>query len=459
MKCNYSMDDIISYTEHNISDGEAEKIKEHLNSCKKCMDYYNVLVFSENLTKASVRGNGDVEKRVLETIDKSRYKKGKVLFRLGHYLNTIGPVLKASAALTVILALVLVALANRNNFFSVPGPNQTQAPVRTEIPSQMASPSQDYTSDIEKKVITLYFGNSYADAVVPEKREVEIKKGDSLEKIIVEELKKGPVSETLSPTIPKGTVLLSAHTENGICTLDLSREFVDNSPGGTAGEAMTLNSVVNSLTELPDVKKVQFLIEGRKRDVYTHAVFNEPFSRNEGIIKYPGNVNDNESAVRDKANEAIQAIKNRDMLKLSSLIHPDKGVRFSPYSHVDPDKDQVFTASQMENITNDNKKYFWGEYDGSGDPIELTFEDYFKKFVYDKNFASAPDIGYNEIIGKGNTAVNISEAYPEGIFVEYHFPGFDKEYNGMDWESLRLVFENKNGTWYIVGILHDQWTI
>jgi (p)ppGpp synthase/HD superfamily hydrolase len=29
----------------------------------------------------------------------------------------------------------------------------------------------------------------------------------------------------------------------------------------------------------------------------------------------------------------------------------------------------------------------------------------------------------------------------------------------MDWRSLRLVFEKKNDIWYLVGIIHDQWTI
>jgi hypothetical protein len=37
--------------------------------------------------------------------------------------------------------------------------------------------------------------------------------------------------------------------------------------------------------------------------------------------------------------------------------------------------------------------------------------------------------------------------------------GFDPEYEGMDWRSLRLVFEKKNDIWYLVGIIHDQWTI
>jgi (p)ppGpp synthase/HD superfamily hydrolase len=43
--------------------------------------------------------------------------------------------------------------------------------------------------------------------------------------------------------------------------------------------------------------------------------------------------------------------------------------------------------------------------------------------------------------------------------VEYHFSGFDPKYEGMDWRSLRLVFEEKDNIWHLVGIIHDQWTI
>lgn len=136
----------------------------------------------------------------------------------------------------------------------------------------------------EVRTITLYFGDSNAEYVIAEKRQIEFSKGEQLERIIFLELMKGPKTEGLHATIPKGTKLLSVRTGKGLCTLDLSKEFVDNSPGGTAGEAMTLNSIVDSLTELGSIKKVQFLIEGQKREVYTHAVFDEPFSRNESII-------------------------------------------------------------------------------------------------------------------------------------------------------------------------------
>ena len=47
--------------------------------------------------------------------------------------------------------------------------------------------------------------------------------------------------------------------------------------------------------------------------------------------------------------------------------------------------------------------------------------------------------------------------------MEAHFPGFDKKFGGMDWESLRLVFEevatDGGSELMLVGIVHDEWTI
>ena len=98
-------------------------------------------------------------------------------------------------------------------------------------------------------------------------------------------------------------------------------------------------------------------------------------------------------------------------------------------------------------------------FDGSGEPINLTFEAYFERFIYDADFARPHAIGYNEIIGAGNTINNIAEVYPNAVTIEYHFEGFDPTFAGLDWRSLRLVLEGKEGTWYLVGIVHDEWTI
>ena len=101
----------------------------------------------------------------------------------------------------------------------------------------------------------------------------------------------------------------------------------------------------------------------------------------------------------------------------------------------------------------------WGYFDGSGRPINLTFDAYFMRFIYDADFARPQQIGYNIVIGRGNTINNIAQFYLNAIFIEYHFEGTDPEGSGMNWKSLRLVLEEHQGAWYLVGIVHDEWTI
>ncbi|TYP50864.1 GerMN domain-containing protein [Thermosediminibacter litoriperuensis] len=139
--------------------------------------------------------------------------------------------------------------------------------------------------DLNKVAVTLYFTDENAMYLEPEVREVE--RGEKpLEQIVVEELIKGPTKPGLSRTIPEGTKLLSIEVKDGIAYVNFSKEFKENHWGGSTGEAMTINSVVNSLTELPGIEKVQFLIEGKKEGTLAgHMIFNEPFSRNENIIK------------------------------------------------------------------------------------------------------------------------------------------------------------------------------
>ena len=176
------------------------------------------------------------------------------------------------------------------------------------------------------------------------------------------------------------------------------------------------------------------------------------------LARQVGSVGD---PVAARAAEVVMALKDGDMLFLSNLTHPDKGLRFSPYATVQTGVggDLVFSASQVQLLMDDATVYHWGVYDGSGKPIDRTFEQYFDEFVYGVNFARPDVVGFDQTVGQGNSIDNIATAYPGGVMVEYHFEGFDPQFAGMDWRSLRLVFEEQGGTWYLVGIVHDQWTI
>lgn len=164
------------------------------------------------------------------------------------------------------------------------------------------------------------------------------------------------------------------------------------------------------------------------------------------------------SIIEKRSLDVLTAIKNYDMEKLADAIHPDKGVRFSPYGYVDVENNLVFTAEEVKKLADDPKQYLWGYYDGSGEPISLSFSDYHKKFIYDVDFVNAEQVGYNKTLGHGNSLNNSFEVYKNSIIVEYYFSGFEPQYGGLDWRSLRLVFEKKDSIWYLVGIIHDKWT-
>lgn len=160
----------------------------------------------------------------------------------------------------------------------------------------------------------------------------------------------------------------------------------------------------------------------------------------------------------DAAAAVILALKEDDMSALAAYIHPVKGLLFSPYAHIDTATAKVFPASGLPALT-DPTVYNWGSYDGTGDPISLTFQQYYDKFVYDKDFIEPETVGVDQIKGLGNTIVNIEDVFPNSFVMDYYFSGFDPQYGGMDWESLILVLEELNGAWYVSAIVHSQWTI
>ena len=169
---------------------------------------------------------------------------------------------------------------------------------------------------------------------------------------------------------------------------------------------------------------------------------------------------ESERIITGRAKSVLQALKAGNLAKFSTFVHPQKGVRFSPYAQVLPDEDRVIKQNQLVRTWSSKTRYKWGAYDGSGDPIRLTFRKYHRRFIFDHDFSRAESVVYNpEHMSRGNTPNNIPEIYPHSIAVEYHFSGFEERYSGHDWVSLWLVFEKRGSNWYLVGIVHDEWTI
>lgn len=165
-----------------------------------------------------------------------------------------------------------------------------------------------------------------------------------------------------------------------------------------------------------------------------------------------------QDSIKATGRQVLNFLKENNYPELIRYFSSE-GVRFSPYGYIDTANTKRLTPEDfLESI---NKKWIltWGSYDGTGDPIKLSVPAYLKKFVYNADYVNAEAVGYDAVMKQGNSTNNIKELYPNHHFIDYHFSGFDQKNKGMDWTSLRLVFEKEDGQYFLVAIVHDQWTI
>ena len=160
----------------------------------------------------------------------------------------------------------------------------------------------------------------------------------------------------------------------------------------------------------------------------------------------------------ERAARVLETLSDRDFQALSRLVHPERGVTLTPYSTVS-DCDRVLLPQQVSSLESDEEIYTWGLEDGIGEPIRLTGTEYFDRYVYNADYASAPEQGVDEVLMQGNALENVLTAYPDDHFVEYHFPGLDESREGFDWCSLKVVLAPCEGDWHLVGLIHSEWTI
>ena len=156
--------------------------------------------------------------------------------------------------------------------------------------------------------------------------------------------------------------------------------------------------------------------------------------------------------------EVLLLLKNKDYKALVNYIHPEVGVVFSPYGFIDNENSILLTREKFLQALNDGKKINWGNYDGSGDPINLSLKDYLQKFVYNADYLNAEKFSINKMIGSGNSLNNLKKVFPGLHFTESYFSGFKKELSGMDWTTLRLVFKKSGDKYFLRAFVHDQWT-
>jgi spore germination protein GerM len=115
--------------------------------------------------------------------------------------------------------------------------------------------------------VVVVFADPSASRLVEEQREIEVPEDKAMRaRRILEELARGPSGGGSVRALPAGTEIRSVvFNDRGGAFVDFTRELVENHPGGSTGELLTIKSVVQTLARnFPEVREVTFLVEGRE---------------------------------------------------------------------------------------------------------------------------------------------------------------------------------------------------
>lgn len=133
--------------------------------------------------------------------------------------------------------------------------------------------------------LKVYFSNEDGTKLVP-KSNAKTASGEDKYTSVIKALIAGTKESGAVSMIPPSTKLRSIKVEKGIVYVDFSKELIKKFNGGSAGEIMLVGSIVNTLTEFPEIKAVQILVEGEKVETISgHMDTSEPLRRFEDILK------------------------------------------------------------------------------------------------------------------------------------------------------------------------------
>ena len=132
--------------------------------------------------------------------------------------------------------------------------------------------------------VKIYFGAHDAEHIVAE---VHMIRQDALLMLIaMETLIDGPQNRDLVAVVPSEARVKSVNVRERIAYVDFSDEIVTHGFGGSSREILAVGAIVNTLTEFPEVERVQILVEGKKvNTLFGHMDISEPLSRSPGIIQ------------------------------------------------------------------------------------------------------------------------------------------------------------------------------
>lgn len=131
--------------------------------------------------------------------------------------------------------------------------------------------------------LTLYFTNKEGDKLIPENRSVYYSSNLPLERVVMEQLLKGPREDGVCPTLPEKTNLLGITISENTCYVNFDDTFVDGALA--VQESIPIYSIVNSLIDACQIKQVQISVNGESKLTFRETMnLNKFYKKNKKLV-------------------------------------------------------------------------------------------------------------------------------------------------------------------------------
>ena len=142
----------------------------------------------------------------------------------------------------------------------------------------------DEINTYTKTTLTLYFANEKGDRLLEESVSVRYNSNISTERLIMDQLIKGPAIAGLNPVIPPETKVIGVSVKDTVCYVNLDEGFLNNTY--VTDPRLTIYAIVNSIVDGGACSQVQISVNGESKMEYMGSVdLSKPLSRDQDFVE------------------------------------------------------------------------------------------------------------------------------------------------------------------------------
>ena len=134
--------------------------------------------------------------------------------------------------------------------------------------------------------VKVYYPDDSGVHLVEVERKINVEHEGEKYLAAVEMLLDEPYEENLTTIFPKTASIRSVTVADGLATVDLDGSIVKHMVGGSTGEEFLVGSIVDTLTNFPEVTKVKFLVDGKEIETLSgHMDLSTPLERMDDLLE------------------------------------------------------------------------------------------------------------------------------------------------------------------------------